>query len=94
LSVDRETNRLIPINKLCKVPLIKELVDAFVEIFSYLTIDMVWLIIHKKEPGAGFKKLTQGLQTWYKDHKYNCGEPGMCEQECSMQLSEITHRPY
>jgi hypothetical protein len=32
-------------------------------------------------------KMAQGLQTWSKDHKYNCGEPGMCEQECNMQLA-------
>ncbi len=39
-------------------------------------------------------KMAQGLQTWYKDHKYNCGEPGMCEQEWNMQLAGRTHRPY
>ncbi len=61
LSVDWETNQSILNNKFLKVPFIKELVDAFEEMFPYLTFDMVWLF-HKKEPGARFQK-------WCKDFK-------------------------
>jgi hypothetical protein len=43
-----------------QVPLIKRLVDAFVKLFPYLSIDMVWLI-HKSKP-AGDR-----FQGWHKD---------------------------
>jgi hypothetical protein len=44
LSVDWETNQSIPNNKFLNILFIKKLVNAFEEMFQYLTIDMVWLI--------------------------------------------------
>ncbi len=41
--------------------MIKELVDAFVEMFLYLTTDMVWLT-HKIETGANFQKLHEDFK--------------------------------
>jgi hypothetical protein len=59
LTVDWESNRQITNTNLNKVPLIRELVNTFVELFPYLSIDMVWLR-PKKNPGDGF-------QGWHKD---------------------------
>ncbi len=59
LTVDWESNCQITITNLNKVPLIRELVNTFVELFPYLSIDMV-LLCHKKNPGDSF-------QGWHKD---------------------------
>jgi hypothetical protein len=52
--VDWESNHQIPNMKLNKVPLIRELVNTFAELFPYLLIDTVWLL-HKKKSGDSFQ---------------------------------------
>jgi len=49
MIVDQESNHQIPNTKFDQVPLIKELVDTFVILFPYLSIDMVWLFLKKKD---------------------------------------------
>jgi hypothetical protein len=43
-----------------KVPLIKELVNTFVDLFPYLSIDIM-LLLHKKISGDGFQGLHKDL---------------------------------
>ena len=61
--VDKDSNRQIPHTKFHEAPLLKKLVDTFTEMFSNLTIDMVWLIV-KYKPGSGF-------QSWHQDFNLN-----------------------
>jgi hypothetical protein len=57
--VDKDSNCQIPHTKFHDAPLLNKLVDTFTEMFQYLTIDMVWLIV-KSKPGSGF-------QSWHQD---------------------------
>jgi hypothetical protein len=57
--VDRMSNRQIYKKHFTKVPLLKNLVDTFETMFSYLSVDLVWLL-HKSKEGDGF-------QGWHKD---------------------------
>jgi hypothetical protein len=61
--VDKDSNRQIPHTKFHEAPLLNKLVDTFTEMFQYLTIDMVWLIV-KSKPGSGF-------QSWHQDFNLN-----------------------
>ncbi len=53
-DVDPVKNRQIPQEKFYKVPLIRELVNQFQEIFCHLTITQVWLL-WKSKSGDGFQ---------------------------------------
>ncbi len=57
--MDRRSNRQIYKKHSTQVPLLKNLVDTFETMFSYLSIDLVWLL-HKSKEGDGF-------QGWHKD---------------------------
>ncbi len=57
--VDRESHRQIYDTKFDQVLLIKILLDTFVALFPYLSINMVWLLC-KSKPGDGF-------QGWHRD---------------------------
>jgi len=61
--VDMECNRQIPSTKFEQVPLIKNLVDQFCNLFLHLGIDQVWLIVKSKR-GSGF-------QVWHRDFYLN-----------------------
>jgi hypothetical protein len=52
--VDKECNRHIPATKLNQAPFIQNPVDMFCVTYSYLTVDMVWIIVQSK-PGNGFQ---------------------------------------
>ncbi len=58
-DVDKELNHHIFCKKFHQLPTLKELNDTFENLFPYLSIDMLWLLI-KFKPGAGFKR-------WHKD---------------------------
>ncbi len=51
--VDRRSNRQIYKKHFTQVPLLKNLVDTFETMFSYLSVDLVWLLC-KSKVGDGF----------------------------------------
>ncbi len=57
--LDRTSNRQIQNKHFTQVLLLKNLVDTFETMFSYLSVDLVWLL-HKSKEGDGF-------QGWHKD---------------------------
>jgi hypothetical protein len=57
--MDRKCNRQIYKKHFTQVPLLKNLVDTFENMFPYLFVDMVWLLCKSKED--------DGFQGWHKD---------------------------
>jgi hypothetical protein len=49
MIVDWKSNCQIPSTKFDQVPLIIKLVNTFVVLFLYLSFDMVWLLLKKKQ---------------------------------------------
>ncbi len=57
--MDRASNRQIYKKHFNQVPLLKNLVDTFETMLSYLPVNLVWLLCKSKE--------SNGFQGWHKD---------------------------